>query len=64
VPAKVYAVTAACLGILLIVKETTIANQSIKLGINILASVVLLVFAVLFHMSLLMPWMSLVQNLR
>jgi hypothetical protein len=64
IPGKVYVVTAACIGIILMVKEITISNQSIKLGINMVSGVALLAFAVLFHLALLLPWMSLMQNLR
>jgi hypothetical protein len=66
VPGKVYLAVATCLAICLLVKELTIANQSIKLGINMVAGVALLVFAALFHLSLLMPWMSMLkmQNLQ
>ena len=63
-PGKVYTLSVICLAIILSVKELTISNQSLKLGINIVAGVALITFAVLFHFSLLMPWMSMMQNLE
>jgi hypothetical protein len=61
VPGKVYLVVATSLAIFLVVKEYTITNLSIKLGINMVAGIVLLLFAALFHLSLLMPWMTMMQ---
>jgi hypothetical protein len=64
VPGKVYVVAVACLSMILMAKEITISDTSSKLIINLSVGVALLIFAVLFHFALLMPWMSLIQNLR
>jgi hypothetical protein len=64
VPGSVYVVMAASFGIFLLVKELTISNQSVKLGINLVAGVVLLAFAALFPLTMLLPWMTLIQSMR
>jgi hypothetical protein len=64
VPGKVYAMTATCFGFLLLVKEYTISKQSLKLAINLVAGVALLAFTALFPLAMLLPWMSLIQNLE
>jgi hypothetical protein len=57
-PGKVYGTIAITLGLLLLAKEWTITSQAVKMWINLLGGVGLLAFAVLFHLSLLLPWMS------
>jgi len=62
VPNGAYLSFLTAVGILLVIKEVTITNQSVKLGLNIVVGMAMLAFAALFYLALLTFVFNLTQS--
>ena len=63
-PASISLPVLACIGVMLAVEEATVRSDGVRLGIHVAAGAGLLLFAIAFYMSLLIPLMALVRSLQ